>query len=65
MAVDGVVHEEPSVREGGPTQSRNTYLRRAFIIRQGFKQQQANKQTKKKKNKECSVGTLWPMKPKI
>ena len=54
MAVDGVVHEEPSVREGGPTQSRNTYLRRAFIIRQGFKQQQANKQTKKKKQRMFS-----------
>ena len=56
MAVDGVVHEEPSVREGGPTQSRNTYLRRAFIIRQGFKQQQANKQTKKKKTKNVQWG---------
>lgn len=49
---------------GGPTQSRNTYLRRAFNIRQGFKQQQANKQTKNN-NKEYAVGTLWPMTPKI
>ena len=60
MAVDGVVHEEPSVREGGPTQSRNTYLRRAFIIRQGFKQQQANKQTKKKKTKNVQWGPCGP-----
>lgn len=49
---------------GGDPQSRNTYLRRAFNIRQGFKQQQANKQTKNN-NKEYAVGTLWPMTPKI
>lgn len=40
--------KNPQSQVGGPTQSRNTQLRRAFTIRKGFKQQQANKEKTKK-----------------